>query len=82
MNKLIIKLHDLLFKLVQTLENDIVNINLKEKKQFTDLVSKLLPIILKIEKIQEFEQEIPLSEDDEKIINEFLNRKCGSERGI
>ncbi len=79
MNSLVLKIANLILKLVNDLENDINygSRTLKDKKTFTDLVNKLLPMIIKLEKIKSSDRDDLLNSKDLKIINEFLekNRK-------
>ncbi len=85
MQDLISKISYLIFKLLSQLENDITTnvISLKDKKNFTELVAKLLQIVLKLQKMQDAEQGECLSQNDINIINDFLQKnKDGSERGI
>lgn len=91
MSDILNRISNMILKLVTDLENDIGSntISLKDKKHFTDLVNKLLPMILKLQKINSLENNNKLCENDLKIISDFLEKNMihaekdvGSERGI
>ncbi len=77
MNDLLSRMTNLILKLVKDLEKDIGNnlINLKDKKLFTDLVSKLLPLIIKLREVDIATESHGISDEDLKIIDHFLKRQ-------
>jgi hypothetical protein len=86
MSKLIYQITSLISKLVTDLENDVAHnqISLKDKKLLIDLITKLFPTAIKLQKMKNLDDSAKKLTDDWKIIGEFLERKGknGSERGI
>jgi hypothetical protein len=87
-NNLLSKTTKIILRLINALERDIEQnlISLKDKKVTMDLINKLFPIILKLDKMKALEDDKKISdnvsENDLRIISDFLQRKSGSERGI
>ena len=80
MSEMLNKVSNLILKLINDLEDDISDhkISLKDKKHFTDLVNKLLPMILKLQKAQSLEGSNKMSDNDLKIISDFLEKNIQS----
>ncbi len=83
-NNLINKTTSIILKLVNALEEDMDQnlISFKDKKMAIDLMNKLFPIIVKLEKLKVMESDEDITNNDLRIINDFLKRNGGSERGI
>jgi hypothetical protein len=76
MSNMLEKVSNLILKLINDLEDDIgkEQISLKDKKYFTDMVNKLLPMILKLQKAQMLQGGNKICDNDLKIINDFLEK--------
>ena len=74
MNKLISKIDNLIIKLMQLVETEIEGCgnNIKDKKNLTDIIYKLVPLVLKLEKIRKTHIHKIDADDDIKIIQQFL----------
>ena len=76
MKNLTQKITNLILKLISQLESDISRdgASLKDKKIMIDSIAKLMPMILRIQKIESQKDASKVGENDLKIINDFLEK--------
>ena len=76
MKNLTQKITNLILKLISQLESDISRdgASLKDKKIMIDSIAKLMPMILRIQKIETQKDASKVGENDLKIINDFLEK--------
>ena len=86
MQILLQKVTNLILVLLGQLEKNISGeaISLKDKKIMIDSIAKLLPMILRIQKIENLNDATKIGENDLKIINNFLekNQKMVAREGF
>jgi len=86
MKILLQKVVGIILKLISSIEEQISQsaTDAREKKAIIDGLAKLLPMILKIEKIGSLSDEVKIDENDLKIISSFLekNQKMVAREGF